>query len=919
MTSLNSFSALDHLQVGGQQYEYYRLSAVQGAGLDVASLPYGLKILLENLLRTEDGKDITAADIKALAAWDPAAAPDREISFTPARVVLQDFTGVPAVVDLSAMREAMQALGGDAQKINPLAPVELVIDHSVIVDDFGSPQSFQRNVDIEYTRNLERYNFLRWGQSAFNNFKVVPPGTGIVHQVNLEHLARVVFTRELEPGRLQAYPDTCVGTDSHTPMVNGLGVVAWGVGGIEAEAAMLGQAISMLIPSVVGFKLTGALPEGTTATDLVLTITEMLRKHGVVGKFVEFYGPGVSGVPLANRATIGNMSPEYGSTISMFPIDQETLNYMALTGRSPEQIALTEAYAKAQGLWHDPDHEPRYSETLELDLSTVVPSIAGPKRPQDRIALSTSQTAFRSALAQMQGLDQGSNNYDEALAESFPASDAPSYQPPQAVQQQVEVKLPDGTQFQLADGAVVIAAITSCTNTSNPSVMLAAALLAKKAVEKGLQRKPWVKTSLAPGSRVVTDYYERAGLTPYLNELGFDLVGYGCTTCIGNSGPLIPEVSAAINEHDLTVTSVLSGNRNFEGRIHPEVKMNYLMSPPLVVAYALAGTMDIDLYKQPLGQDQHGQDVYLKDIWPSVAEVQASIQIAIAADMYTRGYADVFAGDERWQSLPTPEGDVFAWEADSTYVRRPPYFDGLQRDPAPVKDIHGARVLAKLGDSVTTDHISPAGSIARSSPAAAYLMEHGVQPSDFNSYGSRRGNHEVMIRGTFANVRLRNQLAPGTEGGYTRDFTQSGAPVATIYDASRHYLQAGVPLVLLAGREYGSGSSRDWAAKGTVLLGVRAVIAESYERIHRSNLLGMGVLPLQFLEGESATSLGLEGDETIDIVGITALNQDTIPQTVQVRAGDKHFTARVRIDTPSEAHYYRHGGIMQYVLRGLLN
>ncbi len=919
MTSLNSFSALDHLQVGGQQYEYYRLSAVQGAGLDVASLPYGLKILLENLLRTEDGKDITAADIKALAAWDPAAAPDREISFTPARVVLQDFTGVPAVVDLSAMREAMQALGGDAQKINPLAPVELVIDHSVIVDDFGSPQSFQRNVDIEYTRNLERYNFLRWGQSAFNNFKVVPPGTGIVHQVNLEHLARVVFTRELEPGRLQAYPDTCVGTDSHTPMVNGLGVVAWGVGGIEAEAAMLGQAISMLIPSVVGFKLTGALPEGTTATDLVLTITEMLRKHGVVGKFVEFYGPGVSGVPLANRATIGNMSPEYGSTISMFPIDQETLNYMALTGRSPEQIALTEAYAKAQGLWHDPDHEPRYSETLELDLSTVVPSIAGPKRPQDRIALSTSQTAFRSALAQMQGLDQGSNNYDEALAESFPASDAPSYQPPQAVQQQVEVKLPDGTQFQLADGAVVIAAITSCTNTSNPSVMLAAALLAKKAVEKGLQRKPWVKTSLAPGSRVVTDYYERAGLTPYLNELGFDLVGYGCTTCIGNSGPLIPEVSAAINEHDLTVTSVLSGNRNFEGRIHPEVKMNYLMSPPLVVAYALAGTMDIDLYKQPLGQDQHGQDVYLKDIWPSVAEVQASIQIAIAADMYTRGYADVFAGDERWQSLPTPEGDVFAWEADSTYVRRPPYFDGLQRDPAPVKDIHGARVLAKLGDSVTTDHISPAGSIARSSPAAAYLMEHGVQPSDFNSYGSRRGNHEVMIRGTFANVRLRNQLAPGTEGGYTRDFTQPGAPVATIYDASRHYLQAGVPLVLLAGKEYGSGSSRDWAAKGTVLLGVRAVIAESYERIHRSNLLGMGVLPLQFLEGESATSLGLEGDETIDIVGITALNQDTIPQTVQVRAGDKHFTARVRIDTPSEAHYYRHGGIMQYVLRGLLN
>ncbi|MCX5592264.1 aconitate hydratase AcnA [Alcaligenes endophyticus] len=919
MSSLNSFNALDHLQVGDKQYEFYRLDAVQGEGLDVARLPYGLKILLENLLRTEDGKDITAADIRALAGWDPNAEPDREISFTPARVVLQDFTGVPAVVDLTAMREAMQALGGDAQKINPLAPVELVIDHSVIVDDFGSPQSFARNVEIEYSRNLERYNFLRWGQTAFDNFKVVPPGMGIVHQVNLEHLARVVFTREGEDGRLQAYPDTCVGTDSHTPMVNGLGVVAWGVGGIEAEAAMLGQPISMLIPRVVGFKLTGALPEGTTATDLVLTITEMLRKHGVVGKFVEFYGPGVSAVPLANRATIGNMSPEYGSTISMFPIDQETLNYMALTGRSPELIALTQAYAKAQGLWHDPDHEPRYSETLELDLSTVVPSIAGPKRPQDRIALSVSQNAFRDALADLQGLAQGNNSYDDALAESFPASDTPSYQAPQAVQQQAEVVLGDGTQFEIADGAVVIAAITSCTNTSNPSVMLAAALLAKKAVEKGLQRKPWVKTSLAPGSRVVTNYYERAGLTPYLNQLGFDLVGYGCTTCIGNSGPLISEVSEAINQHDLTVVSVLSGNRNFEGRIHPEVKMNYLMSPPLVVAYALAGTMDIDLYNQPLGQDQQGNDVYLKDIWPTAAEVQATIQLAIAADMYTRGYADVFAGDERWQSLPTPQGDLFAWEQDSTYVRRPPYFEGLQREPEPVQDIQGARVLAKLGDSVTTDHISPAGSIARSSPAAAYLMEHGVQPSDFNSYGSRRGNHEVMIRGTFANVRLRNQLAPGTEGGYTRDFTQQGAPIATIYDASRHYLQAGIPLVILAGKEYGSGSSRDWAAKGTVLLGVRAVIAESYERIHRSNLLGMGVLPLQFLDGESAASLGLEGDEVLDIQGITALNQGQIPETVQVRAGDKRFVARVRIDTPSEAHYYRHGGIMQYVLRGLLN
>ena len=915
MKSVDSFQSLDHLDVGGERYEYYRLDAVRGDGLDVAGLPYGLKILLENLLRTEDGGDVTADDIRALAAWDPAAEPDREIAFTPARVVLQDFTGVPAVVDLAAMREAMQALGGDPQKINPLAPVELVIDHSVIVDDFGSPSSFQRNVEIEYGRNMERYQFLRWGQSAFDNFKVVPPGTGIVHQVNLEHLARVVFTRNDE-GRMLAYPDTCVGTDSHTPMVNGLGVVAWGVGGIEAEAAMLGQPISMLIPRVVGFKLTGQMPEGTTATDLVLTITDMLRRHGVVGKFVEFYGPGVSAVPLANRATIGNMSPEYGSTISMFPIDEETLRYMKLTGRSDEQIALVRAYAQAQGLWHDPNHEPRYSERLELDLSTVVPSIAGPKRPQDRIALSSSKQSFRQALAGLLG-DKAAT-YDEAVEESFPASDVPSHEPPARRSNRIQFTLADGSQCELDNGSVVIAAITSCTNTSNPSVMLAAALLAKKAVEKGLSRKPWVKTSLAPGSRVVTDYYERAGLTPYLNKLGFDLVGYGCTTCIGNSGPLISEVSQAVNQNDLAVASVLSGNRNFEGRIHPEVKMNYLMSPPLVVAYALAGTMDLDLYNEPLGTGSDGQDVFLKDIWPSEAEVQATIVKAIAADMYRDGYADVFAGDQRWQSLPTPKGDLFHWQDSSTYVRKPPYFIDLQRDPSPVTDIHGARVLAKLGDSVTTDHISPAGAISRTSPAATYLMGHGVEQPDFNSYGSRRGNHEVMIRGTFANVRLRNQLAPGTEGGYTRDFTQEGAPVATIYDASRNYLATGTSLVILAGKEYGSGSSRDWAAKGTVLLGVRAVIAESYERIHRSNLLGMGVLPLQFPDGENAQTLGLAGDEVFDIVGITALNQGQIPETVVVRAGDIQFEARVRIDTPSEAHYYRHGGIMQYVLRGLL-
>lgn len=889
MSHPNSFNARQQLTVDANSYQIFSLNALQDQGVDVKRLPYGLKILLENLLRTEDGVNVTADDIRFLANWDPKAEPHHEIAFSPARVVLQDFTGVPAVVDLAAMREAMSALGGDPQRINPLVPVELVIDHSVIVDDFGHNDSFQRNVAIEYQRNIERYQFLRWGQHAFSNFKVVPPGTGIVHQVNLEHLSRVVFTRADETGDvLHAYPDTCVGTDSHTPMVNGLGVVAWGVGGIEAEAAMLGQPISMLIPRVVGFKLSGSLPEGVTATDLVLTITEMLRKHGVVGKFVEFYGPGVSAVPLANRATIGNMSPEYGSTVSMFPIDAETIKYMRLTGRSAEQVALVESYAQAQGLWHDPNHEPIYSEYLALDLSTIVPSIAGPKRPQDRIPLMSAQAAF--------------------LKEQ-PAESAKS----------VPLTSPTGQHYPLSDGAVVIAAITSCTNTSNPSVMIAAALVAKKAYEKGLTSKPWVKTSLAPGSRVVTDYYERAGLTPYLDALGFNLVGYGCTTCIGNSGPLIPEVAAAIDANDLTVVSVLSGNRNFEGRIHPQVKMNYLMSPPLVVAYALAGTMNIDLQNDVIAIDKEGNDVYLKDLWPTTAEIQAVVEQAIDQEMYSKGYKDVFAGDERWQSLPTPDGEQFEWDPASTYVRNPPYFENMPAQPQPVTNIYGARVLAKLGDSVTTDHISPAGAIAATTPAGAYLSQHGIEPKDFNSYGSRRGNHEVMIRGTFANVRLRNQLAPGTEGGYTRDLTLDGAPVSSIYEASRNYINHQIPLVILAGKEYGSGSSRDWAAKGTVLLGVRAVIAESYERIHRSNLLGMGVLPLQFLPEQNAQTLGLLGDEVFEITGVTALNEGRIPKTLQVKAGLTSFEVILRIDTPSEADYYRHGGIMQYVLRGLMN
>ncbi|GAA4805375.1 aconitate hydratase AcnA [Nocardioides caeni] len=890
MASKNSFGAKSTLDVNGKGYEIFRLDAVTGEGLDVDSLPFSLKVLLENLLRTEDGADITAEDIKALAGWDETAQPDKEIQFTPARVIMQDFTGVPCVVDLATMREAMADLGGDATKINPLAPAEMVIDHSVMADVFGTPEAFQRNVEIEYERNRERYQFLRWGQTAFSDFKVVPPGTGIVHQVNIEHLARTIFTREVD-GELLAYPDTCVGTDSHTTMVNGIGVVGWGVGGIEAEAAMLGQPVSMLIPRVVGFKLNGELPEGSTATDLVLTITEMVRKHGVVGKFVEFYGPGVAALPLANRATIGNMSPEFGSTIAVFPIDEETTTYLRLTGRSEEQIALVEKYAKEQGLWLDPAAEPRYSEKLELDLATVVPSIAGPKRPQDRIEVTSAATNF--------------------------AEDVKGYT--SNVDAKVPVTLADGTSFELENGAVTIASITSCTNTSNPSVMIGAALLAKKAVEKGLTRKPWVKTTLAPGSQVVSDYYDKAGLTPYLDKLGFNLVGYGCVTCIGNSGPLIPEVSAAVNDHDMAVVSVLSGNRNFEGRISPDIKMNYLASPPLVVAYAIAGNMNVDLFQDAIGQDTDGNDVFLKDIWPSPAEVEETIRGAINSEMFGESYADVFKGDERWRSLPTPEGNTFTWDADSTYVRKAPYFDGMPLEPTPVTDIEGARALLKLGDSVTTDHISPAGGFKKDSPAGQYLIERGVEQRDFNSYGSRRGNHEVMIRGTFANIRLRNQIAPGTEGGFTRDFTVADGPVTTVYDASVNYQAAGTPLVVLAGKEYGSGSSRDWAAKGTSLLGVKAVIAESYERIHRSNLIGMGVIPLQFPEGQDADSLGLTGEETFSISGITEINEGTTPSTVKVTTDSGvEFDAVVRIDTPGEANYYRNGGIMQYVLRNLL-
>ncbi|MGW6857068.1 aconitate hydratase AcnA [Streptomyces xanthophaeus] len=901
--SANSFDARSTLQVGDESYEIFRLDKVEGS----ARLPYSLKVLLENLLRTEDGANITADHIRSLGNWDSQAQPSEEIQFTPARVIMQDFTGVPCVVDLATMREAVKALGGDPAKINPLSPAEMVIDHSVIADKFGTPDAFAQNVELEYGRNKERYQFLRWGQTAFDDFKVVPPGTGIVHQVNIEHLARTVMVRNG-----QAYPDTLVGTDSHTTMVNGLGVLGWGVGGIEAEAAMLGQPVSMLIPRVVGFKLTGELPTGTTATDLVLTITEMLRKHGVVGKFVEFYGEGVAATSLANRATIGNMSPEFGSTAAIFPIDDETLKYLRLTGRDAQQVALVEAYAKEQGLWLDPAAEPDFSEKLELDLSTVVPSIAGPKRPQDRIVLANASQQFA----------QDVRNYveddDEAGKESFPASDAPAAANGVPTRPTL-VTLADGTSFEIDHGAVTVAAITSCTNTSNPYVMVAAALVAKKAVEKGLTRKPWVKTTLAPGSKVVTDYFDKAGLTPYLDKMGFNLVGYGCTTCIGNSGPLDEEISKAINEHDLAVTSVLSGNRNFEGRINPDVKMNYLASPPLVVAYAIAGSMKVDITTEAIGVDTEGNPVFLKDIWPSEAEVNDVVANAIGEDMFSKSYQDVFAGDAQWQALSIPTGNTFEWDPQSTYVRKPPYFEGMTMETTPVSDIAGARVLAKLGDSVTTDHISPAGAIKADTPAGKYLTEHGVERRDFNSYGSRRGNHEVMIRGTFANIRLRNQIAPGIEGGFTRDFTVDGAPVSFIYDASQNYQAAGIPLVILAGKEYGSGSSRDWAAKGTALLGVKAVIAESYERIHRSNLIGMGVLPLQFPEGATAASLGLTGEETFAFTGVEELNNGTTPRTVKVTTDTGvEFDAVVRIDTPGEADYYRNGGIMQYVLRNLI-
>ncbi len=918
----NSFGSRGTLRIGDTGYEIHRLDAVDGSG----DLPFSLKVLLENLLRTEDGMNVTPEQVAAVGSWDAAAEPSTEIQFSPARVLMQDLTGVPAVVDLAAMREAMRDLGGEPGRINPLVPAELVIDHSVVADVFARPDAFERNVEFEYQRNSERFGFLRWGQQAFSQLKVVPPGTGICHQVNIEHLARVVMAQPGEDGTTAAYPDTCVGTDSHTTMENGLGILGWGVGGIEAEAAMLGQPMSMLIPRVVGFRLAGELPDGATATDLVLTITEMLRAHGVVGKFVEFYGDGVAAVPVANRATIGNMSPEFGSTCAIFPIDAETLGYLRLTGRSDEQVALVEAYAKEQGLWHDPGSPARYSEELELDLATVVPSLAGPKRPQDRVALTDAKDSFREALGSYVELD----SLDEEIADTFPASDPftpekngvvePQPERPAAARGRasapVEVTLEDGTTTSVDHGSVVIAAITSCTNTSNPSVMVGAALVAKKAVEAGLDRRPWVKTTLAPGSKVVMDYYERAGLLPYLEKLGFGLVGYGCTTCIGNSGPLPEAISEAVNDSDLAVVSVLSGNRNFEGRINPDVKMNYLASPPLVVAYALAGTMDIDLTSEPLGTGKSGQPVYLSDLWPSQKEIADIVASSVAPEMFTRDYADVFAGDDRWRALEVPPGDTFAWEPESTYVRRPPYFDGMPPEPEPVTDIHGARVLAKLGDSVTTDHISPAGAFKTESPAGEYLTSHGVQRRDFNSYGSRRGNHEVMIRGTFGNIRLRNQLAPGTEGGVTVKLPEDEQ--TSIYEASRAYLAEGTPLLVLAGKEYGSGSSRDWAAKGTALLGVRAVLAESFERIHRSNLIGMGVLPLQYPQGETAETVGLTGHEVFDVTGIEEINSGPVPREVTVRADGKEFRAVVRIDTPGEAEYYRHGGIMQYVLRSLL-
>ncbi|MDE2088779.1 MAG: aconitate hydratase AcnA [Gammaproteobacteria bacterium] len=911
----DSYHARATLQVAGRRYEIFRLDALQDRH-DVATLPYALKILLENLLRCEDGVSVTADDVAALAAWDPAKPAGREIAFTPSRVLLQDFTGVPAVVDLAAMRDAMHALGGDSARIKPLQPVELVIDHSVQVDYFGSAQAFQRNADLEFERNRERYVFLRWGQKVFPNFKVVPPDTGIVHQVNLEYLARVVFV-QAQDGTPRAYPDTLVGTDSHTTMINGLGVLGWGVGGIEAEAAMLGQPLTMLIPPVVGVKLTGRLPEGATATDLVLTITQRLRRHGVVGKFVEFYGDGLDGLPLADRATLANMAPEYGATCGLFPIDAETLRYLALSGRAPEQIALVEAYAKAQGLFREPGAAPaRYSETLELDLNTVEPSLAGPRRPQDRIALRAAKQACHEALAALlPPPGQGNDNGEAARFEAEGGHAAIGVEDPR-IHATVPVNL-EGATLHLRHGAVVIAAITSCTNTSNPAVMLAAGLLAKRAHERGLRVPPWVKTSLAPGSRVVTEYLRRTGLLLFLEALGFHVVGYGCTTCIGNSGPLPEAISRAVREHGLVVSAVLSGNRNFEGRIHSEVKMNFLASPPLVVAYALAGSMDVDLYHEPLGHDAQGKPVYLRDIWPSQREIQEGLARAIHAEMFRTSYRDVFAGDEHWARLPVPNDQRFRWDKRSTYIKAPPFFAGMGREPAPVQDIRGARALALLGDSVTTDHISPAGAIKPDSPAGRYLIERGVAPADFNSYGARRGNHEVMMRGTFANLRLRNRLAPDTEGGWTLHLPDG--ELTSIYDAAMRYQRENVPLIVLAGKEYGSGSSRDWAAKGPRLLGVRAVIAESYERIHRSNLVGMGILPLQFRPGENAASLGLTGHEVFSIEGLNdGAARGVTVTAAPPRGAPIRFTAEVRIDTPKEIEYYRHGGILPYVLRQML-
>lgn len=922
--SKNSFDAKSTLKVGDKSYDYFRLSAVPG----MEKLPYSLKVLGENLLRNEDGKNTTVDHIKAVANWEPSAEPDTEIQFTPARVLMQDFTGVACIVDLATIRDAVVTLGGMAESVNPLNPAEMVIDHSVIIEAFGSEDAIEKNVEIEYQRNDERYKFLRWGTGAFDNFRVVPPGTGIVHQVNIEYLARVVFDRDG-----LAYPDTCIGTDSHTTMENGLGILGWGVGGIEAEAAMLGQPVSMLVPRVVGFKLTGEIPAGVTATDVVLTITDMLRQHGVVGKFVEFYGQGVSSVPLANRATIGNMSPEFGSTAAIFPIDEETIRYLRLTGRSEEKCALVEAYAKEQGMWLDENTpEAEYSEYLELDLSTVVASIAGPKRPQDRIELTDSKAQFRKDL----------HNYSDGEVKDVVEADAPAKEDVADYNESrpghgesaaegaegrpsspIVVKSPEGGEYTLDHGMVAIASITSCTNTSNPSVMVGAGLLARKAAEKGLHAKPWVKTICAPGSQVVNGYFERADLWKDLEALGFYLSGFGCATCIGNSGPLPAEISQAINQADLAATAVLSGNRNFEGRISPDVKMNYLASPILVIAYAIAGTMDFDFDEQPLGQDQDGNDVYLKDIWPSTDEIESTIESSISREMYETDYQDVFAGDDRWKNLDTPDGETFAWDDESSYIRRAPYFDGMSVEPDPVEDVKGARVLALLGDSVTTDHISPASAIKPGTPAAQYLDSMGVARKDYNSLGSRRGNHEVMVRGTFANIRLQNQLLDGVSGGYTRDFTQEGGPQSFIYDAALNYEKEKTPLVVLGGKEYGTGSSRDWAAKGTLLLGVKVVIAESFERIHRSNLIGMGVIPLQFPECESWKSLGLDGTETYDIEGIEKFNDDTIPKTVKVTATKENgeavnFDAVVRIDTPGEADYYRNGGILQYVLRRMM-